>query len=403
MADTRGWTAVQRRRLREDLAGIWGRSTSREPPRLLTLDFEAEVLHAMYARPHERRRATFGAMTLVPYESEHNGSRISQMQIPLAQVGSEASLTLEDPVVLRQMCDGYSTMLWVDQSTPTVVSFERPRDELGCLAMSAGGFATVQRLGTGDVRLTLPEMLLNWSGATWSVKPHYSYVSALSGYSIPAVDSITEGLKAAMHVLSPGGVGATLIIALGRGVPGSDPCFDLEHAEDGGGLDLRNESHGTMIRSLAAQNDRALLFDVDGRLLRFGVSLTPDPSRPRRHVPYRGTRHTSALHASEDAPTYGFIVVSEDGPVTVMVGGRVLVSIREGNTTAETCRGCAGRSKVPAGPRPLGTAALGTTTFGGGRPGRMRRCPTCRGAGLVLGDTGEEVAAIYSHQRIHGR
>ena len=41
-------------------------------------------------------------------------------------------------------------------------------------------------------------------------------------------------------------------------------------------------------------------------------------------APFRGTRHTSARRYSADDPGATVIVVSEDGPVTVMRAGHLL-------------------------------------------------------------------------------
>ena len=55
-----------------------------------------------------------------------------------------------------------------------------------------------------------------------------------------------------------------------------------------------------------------------------GVRLVPSVAAEAGVGGYRGTRHTSARRYSFDDPKATVIVVSEDGPVTVVRGGRIL-------------------------------------------------------------------------------
>ena len=55
-----------------------------------------------------------------------------------------------------------------------------------------------------------------------------------------------------------------------------------------------------------------------------GVRLIPSTDSEMTIDAFRGTRHTSARRYSADDPGATVIVVSEDGPVTVMRAGHLL-------------------------------------------------------------------------------
>jgi hypothetical protein len=54
------------------------------------------------------------------------------------------------------------------------------------------------------------------------------------------------------------------------------------------------------------------------------VRLVPSPEAESDVEGYRGMRHTSARRYSFDDPLATVIVVSEDGPVTVLRNGEIL-------------------------------------------------------------------------------
>jgi DNA integrity scanning protein DisA with diadenylate cyclase activity len=70
--------------------------------------------------------------------------------------------------------------------------------------------------------------------------------------------------------------------------------------------------------------DGAALFGPDGVLRRIGVRLVPSREAENALAAFGGTRHTSGLRYSFDDPSATVIVVSEDGPVTVLRNGEVV-------------------------------------------------------------------------------
>ena len=75
---------------------------------------------------------------------------------------------------------------------------------------------------------------------------------------------------------------------------------------------------------MLAQVDGAAFFTADGSLTRLGSRLLPTVEARAAVPAYRGTRHTSGRRYSYDDPHATVVVVSEDGPVTVMRAGKIL-------------------------------------------------------------------------------
>jgi DNA integrity scanning protein DisA with diadenylate cyclase activity len=78
------------------------------------------------------------------------------------------------------------------------------------------------------------------------------------------------------------------------------------------------------LRHALAQIDGAAVFDAEGVLRRLGVRLVPSNTAELAVDALGGTRHTSGRRYSYDDPLATVIVVSEDGPVSVLRNGEVL-------------------------------------------------------------------------------
>ena len=74
---------------------------------------------------------------------------------------------------------------------------------------------------------------------------------------------------------------------------------------------------------MLSQIDGAAIFDARGTLQHLGVRLVPSREAEADVEGYRGMRHTSGRRYSFDDPFATVIVVSEDGPVTVLRGGEL--------------------------------------------------------------------------------
>ncbi|MFN7151652.1 MAG: diadenylate cyclase, partial [Microthrixaceae bacterium] len=73
-----------------------------------------------------------------------------------------------------------------------------------------------------------------------------------------------------------------------------------------------------------SQIDGACVFDEQGTLRQLGVRLVPSPEAEMGVDGFRGMRHTAGRRYSYDDVKATVIVVSEDGPVTVLRNGELL-------------------------------------------------------------------------------
>jgi len=133
-------------------------------------------------------------------------------------------------------------------------------------------------------------------------------------------DVVEVLLEFAVHDLGARGTGATLVYRP-DGDPG--PTFELRLPTPPA-LDVRSPFDLAPLRHALSQVDGAAVFDAGGILRELGVRLVPSTEAEQVVEALRGTRHPSGRRYSFDDPTATVIVVSEDGPVTVLRNGQVL-------------------------------------------------------------------------------
>jgi DNA integrity scanning protein DisA with diadenylate cyclase activity len=141
--------------------------------------------------------------------------------------------------------------------------------------------------------------------------------------SLPSIGD-PQVLKAmlafAVHDLGSLGVGALLVYR-----PDHEPAPSMEEwLPTPPPLNIRKVSHLAPLRHALTQMDGAAVFDSGGILRQLGVHLVPSRSAEGAVAVLGGTRHTSGLRYSYDDPTATVVVVSEDGPVSVLRNGEVL-------------------------------------------------------------------------------
>jgi DNA integrity scanning protein DisA with diadenylate cyclase activity len=91
-------------------------------------------------------------------------------------------------------------------------------------------------------------------------------------------------------------------------------------------LSAADPTHATSIAHALGQLDRAVVLDIDGRLLLANVTLESNDADSTRTFP-GGTRHNSAGRYSASDQRAIVFVVSADGPVTVLRAGEVIASL----------------------------------------------------------------------------
>jgi DNA integrity scanning protein DisA with diadenylate cyclase activity len=164
--------------------------------------------------------------------------------------------------------------------------------------------------------------VVRWDSISWHHEPPVTaWVDTLTdGHDRRESAALAKLLEFAVHDLGSRGIGALLVHR-----PASDQVpFAEIRLPAPPALQIDRPADLAPLRHVLAQIDGAAVFDELGTLRHLGVRLVPSPEAEADVEGYRGMRHTSARRYSFDDPDATVIVVSEDGPVTVVRHGRVL-------------------------------------------------------------------------------
>ena len=305
----------QLRRLREELAEVGLDLDGSRPWHSLAI---SEIDYALRPTVHERRVPSYGAI-LCPTADHGSWEERTELRVALRPVGDT------DVAAARRYADGQSSWLVLhhDRDEAWAV-FDRPAGSERDLVVLAEALdaVIVQRHPNGAVRVVGAFGVLRWNGLTWH---HEKLVSAWFDL-VSACKPFADGklletlLEFAVHDLGARGIGATLV---------HQPDLRLEASFEQRlpappSLQISRAADLAPLRHALAQVDGASLFDSEGTLRAIGVRLIPSAHAEMTIAPFRGTRHTSARRYSADDPGATVIVVSEDGPVTVMRAGHLL-------------------------------------------------------------------------------
>jgi hypothetical protein len=277
-----------------------------------------EIDYALRPRVHERRVPSYGAI-LAPSTAQAEWERATSLHIDVRAAGATAT------TAARRYADGQSSWLvrQADGDDAWAV-FDRPAGSERDLVVLAEAMAgvVVQRHPNGAVRIVGPFGVLRWNGLTWHherlVSSWFDVVNACTPVIDP--DTLETLLEFAVHDLGARGIGATLVHQ-----PDISREASFEHRlPKPPPLQICRATDLAPLRHALAQVDGAAMFTADGTLCAIGVRLVPSATAEANVAAFRGTRHTSARRYSADDPTATVIVVSEDGPVTVMRNGHLL-------------------------------------------------------------------------------
>jgi hypothetical protein len=230
--------------------------------------------------------------------------------------------------VVRRLADGRSSFVARVVAGPVrLTCFERTREyESSAVHLTEStGAVVVQRLQRGWVRMCTPHGVATWDGMRWSSKPLASDVAeqVAGATGAPDREVLVNLLEFCMHWLGAGRVGGTLVWRL-SGEPRQLTQLGFGAAVDIPALDLRRRAHFAPLLNALAQYDRAALVDPNGLVSVVGVHLRSSAQSRQALLPYRGTRHTSALRFSSDEPSAAVFVVSSNGSLSVFWQGRRL-------------------------------------------------------------------------------
>ncbi len=303
------------RRLGEDLEESGLRAEGSDGFREMLLE---EIDHALRPAVHERRVASSGTV-LEPRSNPASWASGTLLDISRAPLG-------EQPLpAARRFADGLSSWLvrHADHRNEWMV-FDRPAGSERDLVVLADVMdaTLVQRHPAGSVRVVGGFGVLRWEGYSWHHEPPLSsWIDAVTAGSAHGDPDVLEAmLDFAVHDLGSMGIGALLIYR-----PDTDPGPPVEERlPTPPALRIRRPFHLAPLRHALAQVDGAAVFDAGGVLRRLGVRLVPSAAAEETVEALGGTRHTSARRYSRDDPLATVVVVSEDGPVSVLRNGAVL-------------------------------------------------------------------------------
>ncbi len=306
----------RRRRLAEELAESGFAFEGEDETVALVL---SELDYALRPIVHERRIPSYGSIvepTVQPALWEELVQlKISRRHVPRASSGP------------RLFADGLSS--WVirrNDGADELAVFDRPagseRDMV--VLADAMGATLVQRHPSGPVRVAGTFGVLRWDGVTWHNERDV-------GGWIDSID-IDEGhgdrnilqtlLEFAVHDLGSRGIGAILLY---RPADDVDPNYEVRLPTPPP-LQIDHPADLAPLRHVLGQLDGAAVFDATGTLQELGVRLAPSLEAASAVEMFRGMRHTAGRRYSFDDPMATVIIVSEDGPVTVLRNGELLGS-----------------------------------------------------------------------------
>ena len=228
--------------------------------------------------------------------------------------------------IARRFADGRSTYLAVHPSGQRQIAFFRRsvQYEADLVEIQADtGVFIVQRTPVMEVtRLFTGSATIEWAGYRWTARPNARAThEKLKPYLPRIAPAVLEGLlELALHWLSPGRVGATLVVPVGHG----DSGLDLDRGIAVPALSVTARHHYPALFAALMQTDLATIVDSRGIVGHIGVGLYSSAEADAAVDTDRGMRHRSAARYTYDHPQSVAVVVSEDGPVTVFHRGRSL-------------------------------------------------------------------------------
>ncbi|MEO6125929.1 MAG: diadenylate cyclase [Ilumatobacteraceae bacterium] len=278
----------------------------------------AELHYALRPAVHERRVPTFGAI-IGPTTDPSSWSAETQLEINHRPV---------DEMNLASACrfaDGLSSWMLRRVDGPNEIAvFDRPtasERDLVVLAEALGA-TVVQRHPSGSIRLVGSFGVLRSEGLEWHHEPPISrWIETLTSSPEHGDREVVETIvEFAVHDLGSRGIGAILVY---QPEAVANPTYEIRLGTPPP-LEIMRASDLAPLRHVLGQVDGAAILDSTGTLRQLGVRLVPSAEAEADIAGYRGMRHTSGRRYSFDDTTATVIVVSEDGPVTVLRKGELL-------------------------------------------------------------------------------
>lgn len=282
---------------------------------LLPLVLE-ELEHARRPQQFERRTPLYGSIIVPADRSLIEAGELVDL-IPLDGLSVDEA---------RRFADGRSVFVAVQpDGTRMLACFRRSvqyEADMVEIQSDTGAFIVQRTPVLGVTRLFTESATVEWAGYRWTSRPnaraqHELLQPYLRGIASPVLSGL---LELAVHWLSPGRVGATLVVPVTHG----DSGLDLTRALATPDLSVTARHHYPALLAALMQTDLATVVDAAGRPHHIGVGLHWSAEAEQAVDVSGGMRHRSAARYTYDHPEAVAIVVSEDGPVTVFHHGKPL-------------------------------------------------------------------------------
>ena len=295
-----------------------------------------ELGYARRPPQFERRTPLYGSMVVPDDRSLIAAGELVEL-VPMSSLPRD---------VARRYADGRSTYLVreMDGSTSLATFRRNVQYEADLVEVQAdSGAYIVQRTPVlGVTRLFTPANTIEWTGYRWTARPNARAQTERLRPFLPQVKpGVLAGLlELAVHWLSPGRAGATLVLPGDHGPDG----LDLQQSTVAPPLSVKLRHHYPALLAALSQTDLATLIDPSGAVRRLGVGLYSTPEADAEVGSHWGgsgqdriwgMRHRSAARYTYDQPGAVAVVVSEDGPVTVFSRGKPLSKCAAGLVPAE--------------------------------------------------------------------
>ena len=285
-----------------------------------------ELAYALRPQLHEGRVPTYGV--IIPPSSfvlgddrplEHHAETMEL--IPVSDLDLQFARRFADGVTSFGVRTG-------DAITHLACFGRNMADEYDLVGLQASvGGLIVQRHPSGQVRVFGPSGVVRWNGIDWHHDaPIDAWLGRLRDVAPDvSMDGVKPLLRFAIHELGGRRIGATLIVRPSDRPPPAGRLEALVH--NAPRLRLEHVGEEAALAQALSQTDGASIFDTDATLVSIGIRLAPSETATQLIGALPGMRHTSALRYSHDDVHAVVIVVSEDGPVTLMHGGRAITTV----------------------------------------------------------------------------
>jgi hypothetical protein len=280
-----------------------------------------ELDYALRPPVHERRVPSYGAIVepIVDVDDWYGSTQLALTRRAVDELSRKAA---------RRFADGLSSWLvrGVHRTDDALAVFDRPAGSERDLVIiaEAAKASIVQRHPSGSVRAVGGFGVLRWDGVDWHHEPPVTaWIESVSAVEANGDRRVLKKLLAfAVHDLGARRVGAILVYR-----PDDEPATAVElRLPIPPPLRIDDAADLAPLRHVLSQVDGAAVFDRTGTLRQLGVRLVPSRVAESDVEGFRGMRHTAGRRYSFDDPDATVVVVSDDGPVTVIRGGELVGS-----------------------------------------------------------------------------